>query len=300
MISSAGVCRSRNSMEGKVIIVTGANSGIGFETAKDLAARKGRVILACRSLERGQKAAESIIKSTRNYDVVVRHLNLSSLDSVRRFASEIANSEKRLDVLIHNAGMTPKPGKFLTEDNFELQFATNHLGPFLLTSLLLDLLKKSAPSRIIVVSSITHHWAKLDLDNLNCEKFERHPYWVYCSTKLANILFVRELAKRLEGTGVTVNALHPGGVKTAIARNAQWFIKYLIIPAIYMFLKDSKSGAQTTIYLAVSDEVKHTTGQYFVDCKPAWTSRSARDDAKAKKLWDLSEKLTGKNKSACE
>ncbi|GFT96551.1 hypothetical protein NPIL_445621 [Nephila pilipes] len=279
-------------MEGKVIIVTGANSGIGFETAKDLAARKGRVILACRDLNRGQKATESIIKATGNNNVVFRRLDLSSLNSVRQFASEIKKTEERLDVLIHNAGVTPSPGKHLTEDKLELQFATNHFGPFLLTHLLLDLMKNSAPSRIVVVSSITHHLASLDLNNLNCEKNTRHPFWIYCSTKLANILFVRELAKRLQGTGVTVNALHPGGVKTAIARNSQGIIKYFIIPVVYFFLKDSVSGAQTSIYLAVSDEVKNTTGQYFVDCKPAWISRLARDETKAKLLWNLSEKLT--------
>ncbi|PRD34763.1 UNVERIFIED_CONTAM: Retinol dehydrogenase 11 [Trichonephila clavipes] len=292
VIYSAGVCRSTNLMEGKVIIVTGANSGIGFETAKDLAARKGRVILACRDVNRGQKAAESIIMATGNKNVVFRQLDLSSLSCVRKFASEIKKTEDRIDVLIHNAGMSPSPGRHLTEDNLELQFATKHFGPFLLTHLLWDLLKKSAPSRIIVVSSVTHLWACLDLNNLNCEKYTRNPYGVYCSTKLANVLFVRELAKRLQGTGVTVNALHPGGVKTAIARNAQWFIKYLIIPFIYFFLKDSKSGAQTSIYLAVSNEVKDVTGQYFVDCKPAWVSRLARNESKAKKLWDLTEKFT--------
>ncbi|KFM75403.1 Retinol dehydrogenase 13, partial [Stegodyphus mimosarum] len=126
--------------------------------------------------------------------------------------------EERLDVLIHNAGVTPKPGLHLTAENLELQFATNHFGPFLLTHLLIHLMKRSAPSRVIVVSSCTHLWATLDLDNLNCEKYVRDPYWIYCSTKLANILFVHELSKRLIGTGVTVNALHPGGVRTSIAR----------------------------------------------------------------------------------
>lgn len=290
---SCGVCKCKTSMEGKVIVITGANTGIGFETAKDLAHRKGRVILACRDIKRGTEAAESIKSLTGNRNVVFRQLDLSDLESVRKFASVVNATEERLDVLIHNAGMTPGSGLHLTQDNLELQFATNHFGPFLLTHLLLDLLKKSAPSRIVVVSSVTHHWATLDLDNLNSEKYIRHPYWVYCSTKLANVLFVKELAKRLRGTGVTVNALHPGGVKTGIARNGQWYVKYVIIPVIYLFLKDCKSGAQTSIYLAVSGDVQGTTGEYFADCKRAWISRSARDETKARKLWQISEKLTG-------
>lgn len=291
---SCGVCKSKASMEGKVIVVTGANAGIGFETAKDLARRKGRVILACRDIKRGTQAAESISSLTGNRNVVFRQLDLSSLDSVRKFASMVNATEERLDVLIHNAGMTTDAsGLFMTQDNLELQFATNHFGPFLLTHLLMDLLKKSAPSRIVVVSSVMHHFATLDFGNLNSEKHVRNPFWVYCSTKLANVLFVRELAKRLKGTGVTANALHPGGVKTGIARNGQWYIKYVIVPVIYFFLKDCESGAQTSIYLAVSEDVQGTSGEYFVDCESVWTSRSARDEEKARKLWQISEKLTG-------
>ncbi|KAG8200874.1 hypothetical protein JTE90_015779 [Oedothorax gibbosus] len=290
---SCGMCRCRTSMEGKVIVITGANSGIGFETAKDLARRKGRVILACRDPERGQRAADEITKMTENGDVVFRQLDLSSLDSVRRFASLINSTEKRLDVLIHNAGMSAPEGLHLTKDDLELQFATNHFGPFLLNHLLLDLMKRSAPSRIVVVSSVTHHWATLDLDNLNFEKYIRNPYWVYCSTKLANLLFVRELADRLKSTGVTVNALHPGGVRTSITRNAQWYIKYLFVPVFYFFLKDCEKGAQTTIHLAVSNDVEGISGKYFADCKEAWTSPWARNAKKAKMLWQISEKFTG-------
>lgn len=288
-----GVCKSKEEMDGKVVIVTGANCGIGYETALELAKRRAIVILACRSMERGQKSADKIIAISGNRNVTVHHLDLSSMKSVRRFASEMNEKLSRLDVLIHNAGFTPRPGLQLTEDNLEIQFATNHFGPFLLNHLLLDMLKQSAPARIIVVSSVTHLWARLDLENLNCEKYLRDPYWIYCSTKLANVLFVRELKKRLEGTGVTVNALHPGGVRTSIARNARWFIKYIIVPVIYFFLKSAKKGAQTSIYLAVADEVKDISGLYFVDCKPSWISATARNEEIARKLWDLSEKFTG-------
>lgn len=290
---TAGVCRSQRTMEGKTVIVTGANCGIGLETARELARRKARVILACRSMERGMCAAEDIISTTKNTDVLVRHLDLSSFKSIRKFASDIMSTETRLDVLIHNAGVTPPPGVHITEDNLELQFQTNHFGPFLLNHLLLDLLKQSSPSRIIVVSSVMHLFGILDFDNLNCEKHEREPQGVYCSTKLANILFTRELSKRLQGTGVTINALHPGAVETSIARNARYFVKYIIVPISYPFLKTSQSGAQTSVYLAVSEDVENISGEYFVDCKQYWTSPAAKDDQLASKLWDVSEILTG-------
>lgn len=288
-----GICRSQGTMEGKTVVITGANCGIGLETARELARRKAKVILACRSMERGKRAAEDIITSTKNTDVFVRHLDLSSFDSIRKFASEIIASETRLDVLIHNAGMTPPPALHTTENNLELQFQTNHFGPFLLNHLLLDFLKQSSPSRIIVVSSIMHLFGNLDFDNLNFEKYVREPQAVYCSTKLANILFTRELSRRLKGTGVTVNALHPGAVRTCIARDARWLIKYIVVPVVYPFLKTSQAGAQTSIYLAVSEEVENVSGKYFADCKESWISPSAENDELASKLWDVSEILTG-------
>ncbi|KAG8200873.1 hypothetical protein JTE90_015778 [Oedothorax gibbosus] len=290
---TCGVCRSTNSMEGKVIMVTGANSGIGFETAKDLARRKGRVIIACRDKTRGTNAAETIIRETGNPNVVMRQLDLSSLDSVQKFAADINATEERLDVLIHNAGAVL--GTEWTKDNLEVQFATNHFGPFLLNHLLLDLMKKSAPSRIVVLSSAMHHLAPLvfDLDNLNSDKYTRHPMLVYSSTKFANLLWVQELAERLVGTGVTANALHPGVVHTNFAWNV-WkdFFVFLLKASIYLFEKNAKEGAQTSIYLAVADEVRNVSGKYFSDCKPAWVSPSANEE-KARKLWEMSEKLTG-------
>ncbi|KAG8174234.1 hypothetical protein JTE90_016585 [Oedothorax gibbosus] len=281
-------------MEGKVIIVTGANSGIGFETAKDLARRKGRVILACRDKTRGTNAAESIIRETGNTNVVMRQLDLSSLDSVRKFAADVNAAEERLDVLIHNAGTVLKTE--WTKDNLEVQFATNHFGPFLLNHLLLDLLKKSAPSRIVVLSSVIHHLAPLvlDLDNLNSEKYTMHPMLVYASTKFANILWVQELARRLRGTGVTANVLHPGVVYTNLAWN-MWkdFFVFLLKLSVYLFEKNAREGAQTTIYLAVADEVQNVSGKYFADCKRVWVSPFAKNEEKATKLWEVSEKLTG-------
>nr|XP_042897403.1 retinol dehydrogenase 12-like [Parasteatoda tepidariorum] len=288
---SAGVCKNKNSMEGKVIIVTGANSGIGFETARELAARGGRIILACRNVEKGQEAVKKIINSTKNSNVCIKQINLASLNSVRKFADEINSTEKRLDVLIHNSGVYCTGLKF-TEDSLEEQFATNYFGPFLLNHLLLDLLKRSAPSRIIVVSSFAYRTSNLDLENMNCEKHINSTFLTYSNTKLANILFVHELSKKLNGTGVTANSLHPGLVKTGIFRNTPWYTKFIILPIIYPFLKDPKSGAQTTIYLATDDSVRDTSGKYFADCKPAWILPGARDDIKSKELWGKSEILT--------
>lgn len=279
-------------MEGKTVIVTGGNKGIGFETALELAKKKARVILTCRNTELGENAAENIRKSIGNPNVAVRHLDLSSFDSVRKFASEIIATENRLDVLIHNAGIIPPRGRHITKDNLELTFQTNHFGPFLLNHLLLDLLKQSAPSRIIVVSSAGHVFGTLDFNNLNCEKHERNPVWIYNSTKLANILFTRELSRKLKGTGVTVNALHPGIVRTSLWRSARensGCLMYLLYP----FMKTSKSAAKTYIHLASSNEVANDNGKYFIGYHKFWTFFAARNDRLASKLWNISETITG-------
>lgn len=292
LVARAGVCRSPERMDGKTVIVTGANSGIGYETALELGRRGARVVLACRSAERGAEAARRIAQRTGNPHVTAHLLDLASQTSVRRFAAEMHRTLDRLDVLVHNAALMPRPGRHLTEDGLELQFATNHLGPFLLNALLLDLLLRSAPARVVVVSSVTHRWATLDPDDLCGERRTRDPYWVYCSTKLANLLFARELSRRLRGTGVTSNALHPGAVRTRTARHARWFVKWLLVPVLWPFLKSGRSGAQTSVYLCVSEEVREVSGEYFVDCRPARPSAAADDPHLARRLWEASERLT--------
>ena len=219
---AGGVCRSQARLDGKTVIITGANTGIGLETAVDLAKRNGRVILACRSVERGEKAAVEVRKRSGNDNVVFRQLDLASLDSVRKFSDKILEEEPRIDILINNAGVMAFPERTLTQDGFEMQFAVNHLGHFLLTNLLLDRIKEAPSARIVILSSSAHQRGKIDFDNLNSER-SYSPMTVYGTSKLANILFSRSLMKRLEGTRVTANALHPGVIMTELSKHINPF-----------------------------------------------------------------------------
>jgi retinol dehydrogenase-13 len=201
-------------LDGKTIIITGANTGIGLETAVDLAKRNARVILACRSVERGETAAVEVRKRSGNDNVVFVQLDLASLDSVRKFAAKILEEEPRIDILINNAGLY-SPSFTQTADGIETTFAVNHLGHFLLTNLLLDRIKEAPSARIINVSSSAHHRAQIDFNDLNSES-SYVGIKTYGRSKLANILFTRKLTKELQGTSVTVNALHPGAIYTNI------------------------------------------------------------------------------------
>ena len=219
---AGGVCRSKARLDGKTVIITGANTGIGLETAVDLAKRNARVILACRSVERGEKAAVEVRKRSNNDNAVFRQLDLASLESVRKFAGKILEEEPRIDILINNAGVA-LPERNLTKDGFEMQFGTNHLGHFLLTYLLLDRIKEAPSARIVNVSSMGHSFGHLDFDNLNSER-SYSQLVTYGTSKLANIVFTRALAKRLEGTRVTANSLHPGSINTELGRHLTGFI----------------------------------------------------------------------------
>lgn len=200
---AGGVCKNTVSMKGKTVLITGANTGLGKETALELARRQARVILACRSLDKGQQAAEEIRSKVKDAEIVVKSLGLSSLESVRKFASEILKEEGRLDVLINNAGVYMDPPVPKTQDGFEMHFGVNHLGHFLLTNLLLSLLEKSSPSRIVVVASSLAKRARIDFDNIGGEKSidkatrQDHMKGPYSQSKLANMLFSHELNKRL-------------------------------------------------------------------------------------------------------
>ena len=219
---AGGVCRSQARLDGKTVIITGANTGIGLETAVDLAKRNARVILACRSVERGEKAAVEVRKRSGNDNVVFRQLDLASLDSVRKFSGKIIEEEPRIDILINNAGIH-RPLISRTEDGFEQHLAVNHLGPFLLTNLLLDRLKHAPSARIVNVGSLLYKKCEtFDFDNLNSDDSGRvgtRKNVAYNQTKLATILFTRALAKRLIGTSVTVNVLHPGVIRTELGRD---------------------------------------------------------------------------------
>ena len=290
---AGGVCTSRAKLEGKTVLVTGANTGIGKETALDLAKRGARVIMACRNLHKAEKALKEIVQKSGNKHIVAKRLDLASLKSVREFAEDVNKNEARLDVLINNAGVfTNNKTLTKTEDGFETHMGVNHLGHFLLTNLLLDLLKKSAPSRIVVVSALGLSTNEFNFENMNGE-IAYGPFEANGQSKLATILFTRELARRLDGTGVTANSLHPGVILTDIGRNLSKLQAIFFHYIFSHFAKTSFEGAQTTIHLAVSDELDGVTGLYFVDCKEKRPGEAALDDQAAKKLWEVSAKLVG-------
>ena len=216
-------------------------------------------------------------------------LDVSSLQSVRDFAQEFLQNETRLNVLIHNAGYANTFRKALSVDGIELTMATNHFGPFLLTHLLIELIKKSAPSRIIIVASSVYRLVSVDLENLN--PVDSIPWYLYYVSKACNIMFASELSKRLEGTNVTVNCLHPGDVDTGIWRNVATILK----PGFYVWSKlrfiTPVEGAKTTVYLATSDEVEGISGKYFKHCKEVWIRDDAKDPVTCLRLWLESEKM---------
>jgi NAD(P)-dependent dehydrogenase (short-subunit alcohol dehydrogenase family) len=280
-------------MTGKNVVITGGNTGIGKEAAVGLASHGARVVITSRNEERGRAARDEIAERTGSADVEVMSLDLASFQSIRSFAAGVQDRFDRLDVLVNNAGLILLRRRE-TEDGFEETFGVNHLGHFLLTDLLLERLRGSAPSRVVVVSSGAHKGARrgLDFDDLQAE----HKYkWMdaYSKSKLANIYFARELARRTENAGVTVNALHPGFVRSDFGRGGDlggvygWGIKYLASP----FAISPEKGARTTTYLASSPEVDDVSGGYFYKCRPAVPSAAAQDDDAARHLWDVSEKL---------
>uniref|UniRef100_A0A182IYN9 Uncharacterized protein n=1 Tax=Anopheles atroparvus TaxID=41427 RepID=A0A182IYN9_ANOAO len=285
---TCGHFSSARKMEGKTVIITGANSGIGKETARDLAKRGARVIMACRNMETAKQAQDEIVKETGNQNVIVLKLDLSSQSSVRDFAAEVLRTERKLDVLVHNAGFAETFRKSKSDDGIEFTMATNHYGPFLLTHLLIDLLKQSSSGRIVVVASELYRFASVNLSNLN--PVNSLPAYLYYVSKCANIMFTRELARRLEGTTVTANCLHPGMIDSGIWRNVP-FPLTLPMRLIKSFFKTSVEGAQTTLYLTCSEEVQGVTGKYFMDCKEAGLSAAISDMEKARQLWDESAKI---------
>ncbi|XP_041649439.1 retinol dehydrogenase 13 [Cheilinus undulatus] len=292
---AGGVCNCSVRLDGKTVLITGANTGIGKETSRDLARRGARVVMACRDLTRAEQAAEEIRQSTGNGNVVIRHLDLASVYSVRQFAKDFMDSEDRLDILINNAGVMMCP-KWLTEDGFETQLAVNHLGHFLLTNMLLPMLRSSAPSRVVTVSSIAHKGGRIDLDDLF---FSRRPYSSlesYRQSKLANVLFSRELARRLNGSGVSAFSLHPGVIRTELGRHVHSSFPLLgallSLPSL-LLMKTPWQGSQTTLYCALTPGLEAKSGSYFSDCAEKQTAPEGRDDAVARKLWEESARLVG-------
>ncbi len=277
-------------IDGRVVIVTGGTSGLGLEAARNLAGRGGRIYLAARGERRGKEAAESIRQSTGNINVKFMQLDLGSLKSIRQFSVAFRTVEKRLDVLINNAGLASNFNH--TEDGFEVSMGVNHLGHFLLTNLFLDLLKASAPSRIIVVSSIAHYIGIIHRHNFNSEIYFPGIIKAYSNSKLANVLFTHELSKRLENTGVTVNCLDPGFSVSALAQNLEYVLRTLFEFVQQLFGRNSEYGSQTHVMLAIDPSVSSVSGKYFLDCEQQTPSLLARDANMARWLWDESAKLT--------
>jgi retinol dehydrogenase 12 len=274
------------SMAGKICVVTGANAGIGKATAAGLAREGATVVMACRNLERSRTAIDEVRTLTSATDVHLMELDLASLASIRAFARAFETRFQRLDVLVNNAGVVPRTRR-VTADGFEMQLGVNHLGHFLLTTLLLPLLEASAPSRVVVVSSITHRGARIAWDDLQSEKsygFMR----AYGQSKLANLLFVRALAKR--ANGVTANAVHPGSVASEIMRDMPAPLRWLARRVYRM--KSPAEGARTSLYLAMSPAVEGVTGRYFEHGSEASPDPAACDDDAAERLWRISDELT--------
>lgn len=279
-------------MTGKVVLVTGANSGIGKETARELARRGARVVMTARDPVRGEAALEEV-RATTGGEADLLLLDFASLASVRDAAAEYRARYGRLDVLVNNAGLVLGERR-VTADGYEMTFQVNHLGPFLLTNLLLDLLRASAPARVVNVTSAAHRSVRgLDFDDLMATRRYR-AMEAYARSKLANILFTVELARRLDGTGVTANAVHPGSVATGFGRDGDTsgllaFGLRLAAP----FMKSPGRGARGPVWLASAPELEGVSGQYFAGTRRRTPSRAARDPAAAARLWEVSERLTG-------
>ncbi len=271
---------------GKTCIVTGANTGIGKETALGLAKLGATVVMVCRDRARGEQALRDIKQKSGNDRVELMICDFASQSSIRQFAEAFKQQHARLDVLVNNAGVVLRQ-RSVTEDGLESTFAINHLGYFLLTNLLLDLLKKSAPSRIVSVASTGHKFGKLEINAWPMATNYR-AFGAYANSKLANVLFTYELARRLEGTRVTANCLHPGGVGTNLFRGLPGFLQALI----KLVTIGPERGARTSIYLASSPEVDGVAGKYFVRSRQQESSEASHNEEAARTLWELSEELT--------
>ncbi|XP_028931562.1 retinol dehydrogenase 12-like [Ornithorhynchus anatinus] len=286
---SNGVCRSTVRLHGKVAVITGANTGIGKETARDLARRGARVIIACRDVLKGESAAGEIRAETGNRQVLVRKLDLADTKSIRAFADRFLAEEKQLHILINNAGVMMCPYS-KTADGFEMHLGVNHLGHFLLTHLLLGRLKESAPARVVNVSSLAHIIGKIRFHDLQGEKYYNHGL-AYCHSKLANILFTRELARRLQGTGVTTYSVHPGTVRSELIRHS--LLMKLSWRLFSFFIRTPREGAQTSLHCALAEGLESLNGEHFSECSLAWVSTQGRNETTARRLWNVSCELLG-------
>jgi NAD(P)-dependent dehydrogenase (short-subunit alcohol dehydrogenase family) len=277
-------------MRGKVVVITGATSGIGQVASETLAGMGARMVLVARDKIRGEAALARLRQIAPAVQHSIYYGDLSRLSEMHRVAGEIAAAEPRVDVLINNAGAL-FGSRQVTEDGLELTFATNHMSYFVFTHRLRKSLQAAAPARVINTSSDAHKGAKLDFNDLqSANRYRGFP--VYGRSKLANILFTSELARRLAGSDVTANCLHPGFVATRFGDHSGGFFSY-VVRAAKLFAISPEKGAETIIYLASSGEVANTTGKYFYKCRPATPTKEARDDESARRLWVETAKLAG-------
>ncbi|XP_072935700.1 retinol dehydrogenase 12-like [Epargyreus clarus] len=299
----SGRCLSTAKLIGKTAIVTGCNTGIGKETVLDFYKRGARVIMACRNLEKAEEAKKDIEKSCESLSdtgiILVEKCDLSSLKSVREFSQKVLESEPQINILVNNAGVMMCP-KSETEDGFEMQFGTNHLAHFLLTLLLLPRIKNSTPARVVTVSSRAHTRFGINFEDLNYKKRPYSASEAYSQSKLANVLFSRELANKLKNNnieGVNTYSLHPGVIKTELGRHLDdtlfWGARRMLGFVLSPFMKSPECGAQTTIYCAVDEKCANETGLYYSDCAVVSPAKKALNNEDAEKLWNMSAELVG-------
>jgi len=285
------VAENSRAMDGRVCVITGATSGIGRAAAEQLASLGARLVIVARDPARGAAARDEIVAATGNREVALEIANLASQRQVRELAARLLAAEPEIHVLVNNAGLA-LGARRLTEDGLEETFAVNHLAPFLLTNLLLERLRGSSPARVVTVASAAHRGAAIPFDDLNGER--GFSGWIaYGWTKLANILFTAELARRLAGSGVTATCLHPGVVATGFGREGPFLVREFQRLLGRVLLLDPKQGADTLVWLASSPEMEGASGGYYAKRRLATPSRAALDSAAARRLWQESERLTG-------
>ena len=281
-------------LQDKIILVTGATSGIGEVTARELARQGAHIVMLARSREKAERTQQAIIATTGNQQVDIVLADLSVMQQVRDVAAELHAKYPRLDVLVNNAGLMFGAERELSADGYEMTLATNHLGPFLLTSLLLDLLQKSPAARIVNVASMAYRFSKPTLDDLQSER-DYSPVWEYGNTKLWNIMFTQELAARLRAHGianVTTNCLHPGAVATGYGKQTGGIVG-AVLSLARPFMISPEKGAETSLFLATDASVARVSGGFFSKKKAEPVKSSFNTPAHNRRLWELSEQLTG-------